>query len=71
MIGTFYQTYHVNVGDVVRFTSGKGVEYVGVVHRVRKYINSSFGNLIVVRLDNGKGYRSFYEGERDHEVLPF
>lgn len=66
-----FEIYHVNEGETVRFISAKGTEYVGVVHKVREFHNSSFGNLITVKLDNGSGYRSFYEGMREHEVLPF
>lgn len=66
-----FPTYHVNEGETVRFKNAQGKEYVGVVHKVREFYNSFFGNLITVKLDNGSGYRSFYEGMREHEVLPF
>jgi len=66
-----FEIYHVKEGETVRFISANGNEYVGVVHKVREFHNSSLGNLIIVKLDNGSGYRSFYEGMREHEVLPF
>ena len=62
------QTYHVNEGNRVRFISGNDNEYIGRAVTIQRFHNSSFGNLVTVKTDDGR-YRRFYEGDRLHEIL--
>lgn len=58
------------VGETVQWTSHSGNQYTGTVHSIRDFDNSMAGDLITVRLSNGR-YRSFYENDVDFEILPF
>jgi len=61
------ETFHVAIGNTVRFISTSGNDYTGEVVKIQEFPGSFTGNLITVQTD--KGYRNFYEGERLHEVL--
>ena len=55
-------------GDVVQWVSASGNPYIGEVETIKEGIDSR-GDLLTVRLFNGKGYRNAYDNGNDIEVL--
>ena len=55
-------------GDVVQWVSASGNPYIGEVESIKEGLDSR-GDLLSVRLFNGKGYRNAYDNENDIETL--